>query len=89
MSPDGVEFFLNRGTLGTRDRQTAQKRRPKRVSIKRDGELVDSINLDVLMDNRNSGSVRHRECVKSLLKLAGVGDDVQLGGDPSNDQQAM
>lgn len=62
----------------TRERSTAMKKRPKRVSIKKDGNLINQISLDILMDN-NSDSAAHRESVRNLLVLAGVSDCVQLG----------
>ena len=57
-----------------------------RVSMKKQGALVDQISLHILMDNQST-SEEHREQVRKLLQLAGVGDDVAVGSDPRADKE--
>ena len=58
-SPVGIEEMLNNGRgMTPRERGTAMKRR-KRVSIKKDGNLINQISLDILMDNNSDSAERH------------------------------
>lgn len=59
-----------------------------RVSMKKQGALVDQISLHILMDNQST-SEEHREQVRKLLQLAGVGDDVAVGSDPRADKETL
>ena len=56
--------------------------------MKKQGALVDQISLHILMDNQST-SEEHREQVRKLLQLAGVGDDVAVGSDPRADKETL
>ena len=50
----------------------------RKVSIKKNGPLVESISLDILMD-KTGDSRAHAESIKKLLKLTGIADEFDLG----------
>ena len=50
----------------------------RRVSMKRDADLINQVSLDILMDN-GSETREHHESLKILLKLSGLGDDIDIG----------
>ena len=88
-SPTPIAQMLARGdTMTTKKRDGMTKKSVRRrVSMKRDADLVNKVSLDILMDN-NSESREHHESLKILLKLSGLGDDIDIG-DPSTDVEIM
>lgn len=86
-SPSDIEKLLDSGATSHRARQPAMKRLKRRISMKKDGDLVSKISMDVLLDN-TSDSVQHKQQVHQLLQLAGLDEDMGVG-DPSKDQELM
>ena len=82
-SKNSIENILNSGSMATRGRGAAVKLLKRKVSITNDGALINQISLDILMD-QTSDTVAHKQSVRNLLKLAGLGDDIEIG-DPNND----
>ena len=47
--------------------------------MKNDGELVQRISFSILMKQDNDQDASHKEQVKMLMQLVGIGDDIDVG----------
>ena len=69
-------------------RQATKQKRKKRVTMKNSAALVSEINLEAILSRSSNNTGERREEVRKLLKLTGLGDDLDIG-DPNQDQEVM
>ena len=81
MSPNPLEKMLTQGKGPSRKRKHATKRinKNRKINMKNDGELVQRISFSILMKQDNDQDASHKEQVKMLMQLVGIGDDIDVG----------